>query len=38
MSTTTLVIANPTDDLCLHQEIVETINGTAIFVIVMVGG
>ncbi len=31
-----LVISIPSDNLCLHQEIVENINGRAIFVTVVI--
>ncbi len=31
-----LVISIPSDNLCLHQKIVENINGRAIFVIVVI--
>ncbi len=31
-----LVMSIPSADLCLHQKIVENVNGTAIFVIVVI--
>ncbi len=36
ISTTMLFISSPSDDLCLHQKIVENSNGRAIFVIVVI--
>ncbi len=35
-TTTMLAISIPSDDYCLHKKVRENINGTAVFVIVVV--